>query len=569
METFDFGIKLVDAVSQPGKRAVETLRQVEQQAKKTQQSVAGGKELANFGKQLERVGFAAARAQQRAAEQADRARQRMYDRAVRNAHRAASGDGNDRFSLGKLTQASFIGSLLANAVSGIVGGMVEGAKKAVDVFAEGLKFAFEEAGKQQTLRLGERLSLGEKGGAEFREDVGRFSKLTGFDDDAIRSMLLPMRRAGMNQQGVRTAFAAAGDIAAGEGRGGDQGRIQELLGVFTKIQQKGGINEKGLLALGINTKDFYADLGKQLKVSAKAAQEAAESGKHPQLLLNTLYRGIERQQGGKLGTGVTQYSQTFEARMNRFKNLPSEYAKGILDSPLFQRATETLGQLLEKLDPDSPAGRRIQASLDRMFDKITNLIGDPAEAADKFAASLETAVDITSQLVTVASELADAFLPSLDTIEDMVLAFREMKAIGNPAEQERVRDERKRVDQKRINRAAETEIKAATPELFASKLKTSMLEESLQQTIVGDYGGPLALNPLGFGTALSNASATTMEAQNSLRTARGSSKQTTVNIPKIELNFHGPVDEDTAKKVATATHTATTNALEGARTAGI
>ena len=590
MEEFTFGLKLVDSVSQPGKRAVDALRQVEAQAKRTQAAVSG-KELGGLGKQLgqvgmaaareqkkqadafgkmwEKVGLSAARAQQRAAQASDRSRQRMYDKAYERAgNRQSMGE---HMSFGKLTSAAFLGSALANVATGIVSGMIDGAKRAVDIFTEGLKTAFEEGAKEQTLQLGERLSLGAKGGQEFREDAGRFSKLTGFGDDTIRRMLLPMRRAGMNQQATRTAFAAAGDIAAGEGQGGNAGRVQELLGSFTKIKQRGGVDEKGLLNMGLNVKDFYAALGKELKVTSKEAKERAESGNmDPQLLLNTVYKGIEKAQGAKLGSGMAQYSQTFESRMTALKGKWNDFAKTILNSPLFSRTTALLGQMLERLDPDSPTGQRIQGALDSMFEKISSLIGDPADTAQKLAEGIETAVDVTKQLITVAAELADAFLPSLDTIEDMVLAFREMKAFaGGAAEKAQVTADRLAVDRKRVARSTEKEIKEAAPEVFARKLQASMTEEQFNQSITGDFGGPLAMNPLGLGIALTNASATTREEQNTYRKTRsgGASKQVEVNIPKIELNFHGAVDEDTARKVADATHVATTHALEGAQVA--
>lgn len=587
MEEFTFGLKLVDSVSQPGKRAVDALRQVEAQAKRTQAAVSG-KELGGlakqlgqvgmaaareqkkqadaFGKMWEKVGLSAARAQHRAAQAADRSRQRMYDKAYERAgNRQAMGES---MGFGKLTSAAFLGSALANVATHIVGGMIDGAKRAVDIFTDGLKSAFEEGAKEQTLQLGERLSLGAKGAQEFRDDAGRFSKLTGFGDDTIRRMLLPMRRAGMNQGGARTAFAAAGDIAAGEGQGGNAGRVQELLGVFTKIQQRGGVDEKGLLNMGLNVKDFYAALGKELKVSSKEAKSRAESGSlDPQLLLNTVYKGIEKAQGAKLGSGMAQYSQTFESRMAALKSKWNDFAKTILKSPLFARTTALLGQLLERLDPDSPTGKRIQASLDSMFEKISSLIGDPADTAQKLAEGIETAIDVTTQLVTVAAELADAFLPSLDTIEDMVLAFREMKAFGNAAATKEVDAERGRVNQKRINRAADKLVKEATPGIFAAKVQNALTEETFNQSVAADFGGPLGLNPLGLGIALSNASGATTQAQNDLGRARGSSRQQTINIPKIELNFHGSVDEDTARKVADATHVATTNALEGAQVA--
>jgi hypothetical protein len=565
---YTFGLKLVDGVTAPGKRATDTLKQVQAQAQKTQ-DVLAGKQMASLGKQFEKVGFAAARAQQNAAKAMDRsiiARERAIHRRVEKLQEhSLMGGLKEGSGMSKIMSGAFFGTMIAEGVFKIAEGMVEGAKKAVEVFAEGLKLAFEESAQQQTLRIGEKLSLGSGGAKDFREDVGRFSKLTGFDDDVIRGMLLPMRRAGMDQQASRTAFAAAGDVAAGEGRGNDSGRVKELLDAFTTIKLKGGVTEKMLPGLGVDVKEFYGSLGKQLGISAKAAKERSgePGGIDPQMLLNTIYRGIEKKQGGQLGSGNIATSQSFATRFAKFKNLPNEFAKGLLDSSTFQKTSELLGGLIEKLDPESPAGQRIMAALESMFAHIGNLIGDPADAAESLADHVENAVGFAKQLVEVASSLADAFLPSLDTVEDMVLAFREMKAFGNADATMQVARDRGAINIKRIDREAEKYVRASTPDLYASKLKTNMLEESVNQTI-GGFEGPIGLNPLALGAALHNAGVDTTTAQNDLRSSRGSSKKVEVTVPKIEMHFNGPVDEDTARKVAPEIHATATAALESA-----
>jgi hypothetical protein len=592
VEQFEFGLRLVDSVSQPGKRAVDTLRQVQDQAKKTNDSLSG-KQMAAFGKQFEKVGFAAARAQQKhsdsfgkmwekvgiAAAKSQKSAlaksEREYLSFLRKVEHAQEkmqehsllGGVKEGLGFSKITSAAFLGSFMAEAALGVVESMVEGAKKAVELLGEGIKMAFEQSAEQETLRIGEKLSLGSKAG-EYQEDVGRFSKLTGFDDDAIRKMLLPMRRSGMDQQATRTAFAAASDVAAGEGQGMNAGRVQDLLATFTKIQLKGGVTEKMLPELGVAVKPFFADLAKQLKISPEEAKKRAEEGKiNPQRLLNTIYRGIEQKQGGKLGTGAIATSQSFASRMAKFKNLPNEFAKGMLESATFQRASDLLGGLLERLDPEGPAGKRIMASLESMFDHIGNLIGDPTTAAESLASHIETAVDFTKDMIDLAADLGDAFLPTLDTVEDMIIALRQMKAALTPSSEDDIAAEmfKRKVDQRRIDRVAENDVRNATPEIYGSKLKTSLLESDVNQAIGGS--GPSVLNPLAFGGALLNAGANTAVAQNDIRRAGGSSKTTSINAP-ITVNIHGDVDKDTARHVANEVGHEATHVLENAAASG-
>jgi hypothetical protein len=433
VESFNFELKLISDVDRVANRGVAPLRKLEAQSKKTQEALNFHKPLERVEQQLARLnrdpaGFVKMKkAQKELAEQ----QKKLLEGAG-----LARGEGflsamTSKMSFTKLASAAAVGDIVGEGIMKAGESLFELAHKFADVIKEGLEHAFEEAGKQQVLRVGERLSL--RGGAgEFREDVNRFSKLTGFDDDNIRQMLLPMRRAGMGQQGVRSAFAAASDVAAGEGRGGDQGRVQELLSGFEHIFLKGGVQERLLPSLGVAVKPFYADLAKQLHVSADVAKKRAEEGRvDPQLLLNTIYRGIEKKQGGKLGTGAIEYSKTFEARMARVKNLPNEYLKALVDSPNFQKASDMMAGLLEKLDPESPAGRRIQGALEGMFDKITAFIGDPEDTAEKLSAALEQGVNLFGEAVDAAKSLADALLPSLETIEDMLIGMRQFVALSS------------------------------------------------------------------------------------------------------------------------------------------
>jgi hypothetical protein len=549
-ESFNFELRLIDAVIPTAKKEVDALQKVDSAATKAQQSLSK-----RFAGQWEKIGFAADRSafkqqqsfagswtkigssaeraavkqktsfadawskigmsaektrakQDRSFDASIRRQLAAVDRAEEKMRERSFGSGvSEGFGVDKFTKAAFFGSLAAEGVMKIGEAFIEGAKTAVEIFTEGVKHAFEEAGKQQTLRIGEKLSLG-KGAGEYREDVERFSKLSGFDDDRIRQLLLPLRRGGMNQQAARTAFAAAGDVAAGEGRGSDFGRVSEVLSGFQNIFLKGGINEKKLVNLGVNAPEFYKELAKDLKISGKAgsaktgegattaaeeAKKRAEQGKiDPQVLLNAIYRGIERKQGGQLGTGTIATSQSYQARIERLQNLPNEYLRNLVDSPNFQRASDMMAGLLEKLDPEGPAGQRIMATIESMFDKITSLVGDPADTADKLADHIENAVDFAGQLISDFRDLYDALVPSLDTLEDMVLAFRQMKAYasGNQFDLMAVAIDRAKIDQRRLDRVTEKQVRGYDSKIYADAYKDTerVSESNGYGRLYGDYG---------------------------------------------------------------------------------
>ena len=404
-EAFSFELKLVDDVSRNAKKAADSLRGVENQAKKTHDAMDFSKELEKTEQALHKLGKDPAgytkllKAQKELAEQ----RQKLAKQA--GVGRETFGEAlGKKFNFGLLTSAAFAGEVLAEGAFKLGEGLVEAAHKVVEIFTEGLAKAFEESGKEEKKRLAFRLSLGAEGGKESREDIERFSKLTAYTEDEVAKMFLPLRRAGFNQKAARSAFAAAADIEAGGGVSAN-----EALDTFTNIKLKGGINERKLVGMGVNAPEFYKTLAKKLGTNSETAKKRAEEGKlDPQLLLNTIYEGIEKRQGGKLGTGAVAAGNTFEARLHKLQNLPNQYFEKLVDSPGFQKVSDAFGKLLEKLDPDSEAGQRIMASLNSMFERIIgwfdsltsdNGIDDIASGIQTAVATLEKGVDFASKLV--------------------------------------------------------------------------------------------------------------------------------------------------------------------------
>lgn len=310
------------------------------------------------------------------------------------------------FSLDRFTKAAFYGELMAEGVMKAGEFLLESVKKAVEFFTDGLK----GAAAYENLKLGYSLSLGEKGGAESRKDIERFAKMTGFDDDEIAKLILPMRRAGFDQKASRTAFAGAVDIAAGMGKGGDLGLIQGILDTFQHIKLKGGVSEKLLPSIGVDAPAFYKSLAKSQGVSTEAAKKMATEGKiDPQTLLNTIYDQIEKRQGGKqLGSGGVAYGNTVEAKYHKLQQLPEEYMKKIADSPAWTRLSERMGKVLEALDPDGPMGERVIGKLMSTFEKLEGWVERTftPENIEAFADELAKVPDYLDKIISAGEIIA-------------------------------------------------------------------------------------------------------------------------------------------------------------------
>lgn len=403
MESFAFELKLVDSVSASAKKATDSARQFETQAKKTQAALDFSKELEKTETQLKRLKVDPAGFQRLVSAQKELAERR------KELGKDTFADGlKEGFSFEKMTSAAFLGTLLAES-------LIEGAKKAVEFITEGIKMAFEAGSKAETSRIGFELSLG-KGEAESTlEDIERFSKLTGLTSSQIEPMMLQQRRSGMSEDAARQNMAMALDASAGMGKGGDTGTINGIIEGLTSITRRGGITKKQLNGLGVSDQsipDFYKALGKSLHVSAKQAEKMAEEGGKvdPQLIRNIIGKSIEKQQGGELGTGAERFSHSMEARLNKLKSLPEEYFREISKSDSWNKLSDKFGEFLTKLDPKSPEGQRIMGSLFGVFEKLEGLVEDllKPESIDAFVSGLKDAADAAKSLLSVFAGIVDA-----------------------------------------------------------------------------------------------------------------------------------------------------------------
>lgn len=455
MPAIDLHLRLIDGISASAKRAEEAVRgieaaadrtaksldelgkprktknavaDIEKSAKQAAKSLDFSREVGRLQSQLDKLKFDPKGYQNMVRMRREMAQQqaKLKDELNPQGFFSSFTKALPFRTVSQYTQAAAAGVMMAQGVGLAAELLVTAAHKVVDVITDGFRKAVDASSKQEVLKLGERLSLG-SGARGFAEDVGRFSGNTGFDDDVIRGMLLPLRRAGFDQQGARSAFAGAADIAAGLGRGGDAGAVSEVLDVLTKIKLKGGIMERQLVSMGVSPKEVYEDVAKQLGVSVAAAQKKIEEGKidDPQRIINAVLSGVERRQGGELGTGSLAYSKTFEAKWRKITELPENYLKKLVESPAWDQLTEAATQFLEALDPDGPNGQKIFVALQSTFSQIVEWIKKLSEPG-----TLQGFADTLSGIISLAQKLVSAVAWVVDKMVEMN-RLAEMAATGN------------------------------------------------------------------------------------------------------------------------------------------
>lgn len=285
--------------------------------------------------------------------------------------------------------------------------LIAGAFKVGQLVKDGFVAAVGEAKEFEKLRLSARLTLGgEDKGRAFLKESDRISGLTAFDDDVVAKLMQPLNAAGFDDQAARTAFAAASDLAAQRGQG--QEGVHEAIAQITRLKLGGTIDKRHLVGFGVDAKAFWEDLGKQLGVSGEQAEKLGGQGKiETTRMLNALYEGIERRQGGELGTGAIAAGQTLDARIQKLMQLPGDMLKPLVDSPGYKMLNEALAGVLKTLDPSGPLGQKIMGGLGDVFTTLSGWVKEALDPAniEAFASGIERAISFGRDLWSIFSDV--------------------------------------------------------------------------------------------------------------------------------------------------------------------
>lgn len=436
-EKVGIDLELGNKVSEPARRAEESLRRVEAQTIKAQQALQGKfagswekiglaahqsayKQQSGFANAFAKIGASAeksAKKQQSAFASswakiglaADRAGKRQEEQAKKQAERNSFLTGiSEATGFGKLASAAFLGSLLADS-------LIEGAKKAVELITEGVKFAFEAGVKAENTSLGFRVSLGKEEGERAERDASRLAKVFGLGENFAAQLILQSRRSGLSQASSRENLAIAADIATGKGHAADPAAIAAISEILTKVSLRGGVTRKMLTGeLGINAEAFYKVMGAKLHLSAagkKGGTSAVEqylekdSG-HTQMILNAL--GAIAAKGGAIGSAGAEGGTKMGAMLSRLRDLPEQYFGAISKSPAWSQLEKKFGSILEQLDPESPNGQRIITSLIGAFGHLGDLVSEAFTPANitSFVSGIEHAVEAAGKLVGIMEDIA-------------------------------------------------------------------------------------------------------------------------------------------------------------------
>lgn len=405
MSDLQFNLQLVEEITGPSKLAQDALKKLQAQATAAGESLDFSKQAkasinALASLKLDPKGFLAAH----------EATKKLADeqRKLIRSHEGFFGGLKSAVTspFANTTSAVALGELAGEGIIKAGEFLVESAIKVAEIIKEGITLAFESGGKQERLQTSFKyLFAGAEGAKEALEQAERLSAKLPFGGLRTAGYIGDLGRAGIKGQSASNSLALAADAGAlsPSGQGAD-----EALAALERLKRHGEFSPRLAEGLNVNLTDFYAALGKKLNVSAAAAQKklSTPGAVGFNTIQNTLLDVHQKAIGGAAtGTVAIEQSKELLARWEKIKELPEEYLRSVANSSGWHRLSETLGRVLEQLDPTKHPEivNSLLGAFNQLADQAQKML--TPENIDRFAKAV---ADLPASIMKVADALNTA-----------------------------------------------------------------------------------------------------------------------------------------------------------------
>jgi hypothetical protein len=284
----------------------------------------------------------------------------------------------------------------------------EGLKRIGDGLFDMGKEAFQAAGEAERLRRSYEILLGDKPADTLLEYLDDLAKHTEFTDGKLKDFAGELLRAGFAGDELKKALAATADLAAFPGD--KMANAANALGLLSRIQLRGAVAARELTSANISPKVFFERVAKETGIGVKSVEKAIGEGKvRTNDLLTALYKTIQAQTGGPLGTAAVAMSKTFLAQKEKVGDIIPNLFEELEKSGGLKGITGAMAQLSAAFDPSAPAGQKLVVGLTKMVDKFAELVNgiDINAFADKVVSFLEKLPDLFDKTIEGLKVLLD------------------------------------------------------------------------------------------------------------------------------------------------------------------
>jgi hypothetical protein len=249
-------------------------------------------------------------------------------------------------------------------------------------------------------------ALGKDVGKETLEYFDALADKTEFTHEQIRGMGLELSRSGFKGEGLYNAIAAVTDLGSMSGPTLEQAMAgaESATSALQRIMTTGRIEAKSLLPFGIHEDQFKGELAKETGLGMEAAAKAMEAGKIPiETVLDSLYVTIQDKTGKMLGGAGTDMSHLLGARIAHLKEQPELMFERFANTTSFTKLSDSLGHILDKLDPTKEPGAHIFKGIETFFERLPILINLTTHALEGLSGGLAVAAGPLAPLIAIGA----------------------------------------------------------------------------------------------------------------------------------------------------------------------
>jgi hypothetical protein len=277
-------------------------------------------------------------------------------------------------------------------------------EKVIEIGTEAIKSA---ASEERMMRVFESHAGSKELGEQNELWTDILAKKTEFTEKQTEGAFIDLKTVGASDQEAKLALKAAADIAAVSKNKNEA--FSSTIEAFSRLQRTGVVSNRTLAPLGIGVKDFKT-LDSMKGLSDKAIAKRMEEGKIDRSDLFKLI--MSRAHETSIGEKAAGNADLLGTKMEKLQELPERFFKKLGDTKAIKTLSTAIDGVLQKLDPDSPTGKKISGFLETAFEGAASLAETIGSAIDN--------IDFESVADTIKNDVVPALKTMIGWIKPVV-----------------------------------------------------------------------------------------------------------------------------------------------------
>ena len=204
--------------------------------------------------------------------------------------------------------------------------------------------------------------LGADDGKATLNYLDKFGGMAEFTRGQLVEMSTDLLQAGLHGADFRNAIGAAADVAATS-----TNKIEGYAGAVAsleRIYRTGRVEGRALAGLHLKSADVEGQISKDTGLDRKTIKKRLEEGTlDAREAMASIYTVMEQKSGKQLGALGVEMADNVQTKLEKIRDIPEAIFKSLVDSHDYKMLSESLTDIIDKMGPDSPAGKALKTGL--------------------------------------------------------------------------------------------------------------------------------------------------------------------------------------------------------------